>query len=185
MPQPHEQWAGAPPAAAPPPPGHAPSGPAASVPDPSLTKAGTILLLVGAIVSLAVLVFSIFMAAMMLMMFTWFDQWMPPMFDRDMMPWPSMGGGLFMAMTLFTVVALIVVTVLHFVAWKMANDGDHKRAGILGIAAGSLGLVFASGTGIIGLLGGVFVLMAAQGSPSTGDASPDGRSDESSRPPQP
>lgn len=159
--------------------------PSAAPADPSLTKAGTILLLVGAIVSLAVLVFSLFMTVvMMLVVFTWFEQWMPPMFD--MMPWPSMGGGVFVVTMLFSVVALIVVTVLHFVAWKMAKGGEHKRAGIFGIVAGSLGLVFASGTGIIGLLGGVFVLMAAR---ETQDAqapsSPAGAPPAETGPPRP
>lgn len=188
MQQPHEQWAGAPGASMPAPAGQGAGGPSAPVTDPSMTKAGTILLLVGAIVTLVLVVLSFLMAVVMLMMFAWFDHWfhqMPPMFDGTFMPWPTMGGGFFFVMMLLSVLVIAVVAVLHFVAWKMAVGGDYKRAGIWGIIAGSLGLVFASGTGIIGLLGGIFVLMGARETPA-GPGGPPSQEPSSSlpRPPQ-
>lgn len=171
--------------------------------NPGLGQAGTVLLLVGWILGIV-------MAGLALLMGLFFLVWravagrmrdgmMGPWWD-DASDWPhwTMGdpwgwfdwfGWFTGAFVVFSLLAIIVGTVLVFLGWQAVGRGDHQKAGILGIVGGAVMILFSSLSGIVAILGGVFVLAATAHNdkgPSPTPEEPPSRGDHGEgRPPSP
>ncbi len=143
-----------------------PPGPPASRPSSStgLGSAGVVLLLVGWILGVVMAFFSVLVLLGFLVMRRFMEG---PMgrFQPDFMPfWMHEFGAftnMFIWFSVLTFVMLLVSTLLLYMGWVRARRGEGRQGGILGIVGGVIALLFSTWVGLVGLLGGIFVLVAA------------------------
>lgn len=130
-----------------------------------LGPTGVILLLVGWILGIVMAVLSVFTLLAFLMMREmtgrWFDEFQMHGGPFWMNPFGQMTN-MIVLFSVLSVVMLLVSTVLLYLAWNQARHGDPARGGIFGIIGGAIGLVFSMWVGIVGLIGGIFVLVSAK-----------------------